>query len=421
MSKIIKFESGLRLYFQQQKATKAVSIGVFVGAGCFYENKQNNGIAHFIEHMLFKGTTTKSAFDIANSMDSLGVHINAFTTKNYTAYYTIGLQDYIPQCMELLSDMYFNSTFTEENMEKEKGVVIEEINMYEDNHEDLCVENLTLAHFGKKEMTGYPILGTINSVKGISRTDILDFMSELYTPENTVISICGNLTEEKVVGLVKEYFDTKMQATNFERKKLKSIKPQGKMVKRIRPIEQANLALGFSGVGLKKKVSAVDSLICVMLCGGMSSRLFQKIREEKGLVYEIYCVANQYYHDGYNEIYFGTSPHKTKEAIVSLKECISNVQEQGFTKEELKKALIQRQTSLVLGAESSTSIMRAGGKMAITSNDCFRINKALKELDKITLERVNERLKEMFDFSTCSISYVGVEPDFDIEKLVKEG
>lgn len=158
MAKLIRLTNGLKIYYHKHASSAAFALGVFVGAGCFYENKEDNGISHFIEHTVFKGTITRSAFDIANETDKRGIMINAYTGRDATVFYTVGLSEYAENCADILSDILFNATFTEENLEKEKGVVIEEIKMYEDDTEDVCLENLSKAHYGNNNVS-YPILG----------------------------------------------------------------------------------------------------------------------------------------------------------------------------------------------------------------------------------------------------------------------
>lgn len=197
-------------------------MGVFVGAGSCFERGKNNGIAHFIEHMVFKGTDTRSAYDIANESDACGLSINAYTGKQYTAFYTVGLVDYREKCADLLSDMFFHPTFTEENIEKEKGVVIEEINMYEDDSEDLCLENLTLAHYGKSNVSA-PILGPARNVKKFSKETINAFRERFYRLDNVCVSVIGDLPEKEVVALVEKYFPKQNYGEAYRRPPLRAL------------------------------------------------------------------------------------------------------------------------------------------------------------------------------------------------------
>jgi predicted Zn-dependent peptidase len=210
MNKIIKFDSGLTLAVTPMSNTRSLSIGVFVETGSINETPENNGISHLIEHMVFKGTATRNAYDIADEMESIGANINAFTSKNMTAYYTVSTDEYARQCIDILSDIYLNATFTEENLQREKGVIVEEINMTEDNGEDLCFELVSKAHF-KDSPLALPILGTAETVNAINYKMIKDYMSRFYTADNTYIVMTGNISESAAVELVKEFFEGKIK------------------------------------------------------------------------------------------------------------------------------------------------------------------------------------------------------------------
>ena len=418
MAKLITLESGLKLFFQRHASSKAFALGVFVGAGCVYENPANNGIAHFIEHMVFKGTEKRSSFDIADETDKCGIMLNAFTTRQYTAFYTIGLAEYANKCADILSDLYFNATFTEENMAKEKGVVIEEIKMYEDDSEDLCLENLVKAHYGKK-MISAPILGTEKNVKKFDYQTIKDFMKEYYRPENTCIAVVGNVTEKFAVELVDKYFKFVKNDSPFLLPKVKTAKPRAKYVEKIKPIEQSAVGISFPSFSYKSKKRNVPAFIASILGGGgMSSRLFQEVREKAGLVYEIYAGNNQYINNAYFTVFFGTSPNQVCEAMTKVKECLVEALDKGFTQEEYDKAMAQLKTGLALGSESASEIMRLGGRYGLLGKK-YTHNAALKALEKVTLDDINEGLREMLDFNKASVSYVGQKIDCDLFKLLR--
>ena len=418
MAKLITLDSGLKLFYQKHTSSKALALGVFVGAGCVYEDPKNNGIAHFIEHMVFKGTTTRSSFDIAEESDRCGVMLNAYTTRQYTAFYTIGLAEYAEKCVDLLSDLYFNGTFTEENIAKEKGVVIEEIKMYADDSEDLCLENLVKAHYGKK-MISAPVLGTEKNVKSFNCDTIKDFMHKLYRPENTCVAFVGNLDEKYAIELINKYFKFEKRDDPFLLPTVKKVKSKAKYVEKIKPNEQSSVGIAFPSFPYKSKMRNVPSFIASILGGsGMSSRLFQEVREKCGLVYEIYAGNNQYMNNAYFVVYFGTSPNQVCTAMSKVKECLVEAAEKGLTEEEYNKAMAQLKTSLALGGESASEIMRLGGRYGLMGKK-YTHNNALKELEKVTLEQINLGLKEMIDFDKASVSYVGQKIDCDLLKLLR--
>ena len=422
MAKLIRLDDGLRIFYKKHTSSKAFALGVFVGAGCVYEDKKNNGIAHFIEHMLFKGTERRTAFDIANEADTCGIMMNAFTSRQYTAYYTIGLAEYADKCADLLSDILFNSTFTEENMEKEKSVVIEEIKMYEDDSEDVCLENLIKAHYGNK-MLAYPILGTEKTVKSFDREKIDDFMGKFYRRENVCIAVVGNVKEDFVIDLIKRYFvfssSQNRNEKEFRLPKLKALAPQSGDIKKIKPIEQSAVGIAFPSYPYRHKKRFVPSFLASILGGGMSSRLFQEVREKAGLVYEIYATNNQYVNDGYFVIYFGTSPNQVCTALKKVKSCLAEAIESGLTQEEFDKAMAQLKTGMALGSESAADIMRMGGRYGLMGKAVTH-ESTLKELEKVTLDDVNEGLKELLKFDKASVSYVGQEIDCDLFAILRD-
>ena len=208
MKKLYKFKNGLKLVYERLPYVRSVAVGVFVNTGSGNETAENNGISHFIEHMLFKGTATKSAFEIAESMEKIGADINAYTSKTNTCFYTVSIDEDFEKCAELLSDMYFNSVFSEEEMAREKGVVLEEIDMNEDDPSDVAAE-IAAAKWFETNSLSRPILGGKNNVKSISREQIFEYMNDFYTADNTTVSVCGNLPWKAVYDTIKKDFSDK--------------------------------------------------------------------------------------------------------------------------------------------------------------------------------------------------------------------
>lgn len=418
MNKLIKFDSGLRLIVERLRNTRSLSIGVFVGVGSLYETKENNGISHFIEHMFFKGTEKRSAFDIVNELESIGVTINAYTSKNSTAYYTVGLSDYAENCSEMLSDMYFNSKFDPSTLAKEKTVVLEEIKMGEDDYEDKCLENLVKAHYGANKSIAYPILGSAENVMSFDKEAIKEFMSMYYTPQNTVISMAGDITEEKAVELVKKYFESNIQAKSYDKRKFHITKPKGNYVQLSKSdCQQSHVAISFPSYGLKNKQSLLPGVFCNMLAGGMSSRLFQKIRDELGLVYTIYASPVSYVDDGYLYIYFATDPKQVPLAVKEIRKSLDEIVQKGFTAEELKRTVIQNKTALILSMESAMSVMRVNARSILLLNQRYNVKKQIKELEIISNESIKNMTSFALDYGKASISYVGRKPDYNAYDL----
>jgi predicted Zn-dependent peptidase len=418
MSKLIEFDSGLKLVVERLRHTRSLSIGVFVGVGSLYETKESNGISHFIEHMFFKGTKKRTAFEIVSELENIGVNINAYTSKNTTAFHTSGLSDFAEVCTEMLSDMYFNSKFDKENLAKEKAVVLEEIKMSEDDYEDRCLENLVQSHFGATRSIAYPILGSAKNVMNFDQQSIKDFMAKHYIPKNTVISMAGDITYEKAIELVEKYFEKNMVKADYEKKKFHIIKPKNKYSELARnDCQQAHVAISFPAYGLKSRNSHLNGVFCGMLAGGMSSRLFQKIRDELGLVYTIYAAPIAYVDDGYMYIYFATDPKQVPLAIKEIKKSLDEIKEKGFTKEELDRTLIQSKTSYILSKEQSMSVMRVNARSMLLLNKRYNINKQLKQLEQINDDKIREIINYSLNYDKVSISYVGRKPDFNAYDL----
>ena len=279
-----RYENGLRLVVKKMGGVKSVAMGILVGTGACVETSAQDGISHFIEHMQFKGTNKRNAFEISDAFDRLGAQVNAFTGKEITCYYSKCISEHTENCFELLSDLFLNSTFPEEEMEREKGVVCEEISMNEDTPEDLCLDLLSRAAFGNKGY-GRNILGTAKNVKSFTRADIETYKRARYCPENIVISFAGDVDGETAQRLVEKYFRD-LEKGNFER--VSSVfrhKPQSLL--KTKPIEQMHLGLAYPTVARGDKLEDVINIVNGVLGGTMSARLFQEVREKRGLAYSV--------------------------------------------------------------------------------------------------------------------------------------
>lgn len=418
MAKLIELKNGMKLFYERNPGSKAFAMGVFVGAGCFYEPPEINGVSHFIEHILFKGTTTRSAFDIADEADKRGIALNAYTTRFYTAYYTVGMAEYASDCADLLSDLYYNAVIAEEDVEKEKNVVTEEINMYEDDGEDLCVERLKKAYFGNGPFSR-PILGTKKTVLGLTKKDIVGFREKFYVPRNTAVAIVGNIGEREAAELASSYFGRKSEG-EFLPLELPLPRPRTGCIRKIKGNEQSCVALAFPSVGRNDPKFCAPAIVSNILSGGMSSRLFQKIREEKGLVYEIYTTNDVFENYGFFTLYFATSPDRVEDALGYTRECLAEIRETGVTKEEFEKAAAQFKTLKTLEMESSPNIMRLGGRNAL-ENRLVTYETLINLLSAVTFDEVNETLEYILDFNKAALSYVGQKPKVDLYRLFSEG
>ncbi len=405
MSYIKRYDNGLRLVLSQIQGMYSVSVGVMVRTGSINENKTENGISHFIEHVLFKGTNKRSAFEISDYVDRIGAQINAFTSKELTCYYTKSTKERLEDSIEVLSDIFFNSTFEKEELEKEKGVIIEEINMCEDTPEDLCFDLLSKSYFGKEGL-GQTILGSVKNIKSFSRDDVKRYMDKYYTADNVVISIAGNLDIGETEKLVDKYF-----ADNFDGKKSapqveKQLTVREKIYKSKR-IEQSHIGFAMNGLKINDQLSDAFSIANTILGGGMSSRLFQKIREELGLCYSVYSYPSSYKNSGVLEVYAGVNTESRDLAAEAIAEQIRKFRKEKVTEQEFLRAKEQLKSSTVFGRESTASQMLIHGKYMCYLDREFDYDKRVEKLNNVTIENVFEAIERSFDIDNASSVSVG--------------
>ena len=417
MVRLKEFSNGLRLVYNKLDCF-SVSMGVFVGTGCVDESMEENGISHFIEHTLFKGTERRTAFQIADDVESIGAQINAYTSKQCTAYYTVCLTEHAESCADILSDIFFNSTFPEVELKKEQGVVIEEINMYEDVPEDVCLEQLSTAYYADHPL-GKTILGSKENVLSFDGARIRDYMKRRYTSDNVVISIAGAIGYDEAVALVEKYFvggftgTKKVGEDDFTRRIAKPT-----FLYKKKDIEQSNFALAFPAPEYGSDLECAMQILNGALGGGMSSRLFQRIREELGLAYTVYSYPSQYIFDGYTCIYLGTAPGKTESAIKAIREEILKLKDGGLEEKELLRSRAQMKSAYLMSRESSRSIMNINGKNVLYTGKLLDIDDKIAKIDGTDLDKVKEVIDYIFDFDKVCASYVGPEEKMPALELI---
>ncbi|MBR2349170.1 MAG: insulinase family protein [Clostridia bacterium] len=419
MDLIHTFANGLRLALCPMEHTRSVAIGVYVGAGAANESKDINGISHFTEHMLFKGTAKRTAFDIANEMESIGVQINAFTARHMTSYYTISTDEHTEHCMEMLSDIFFNSLLSEEEISRERNVILEEISRDEDDPEDVCNEGLACVFYGDTPM-GRPILGSRENVKRFNSQDIRNYMQKYYVPQNTIISMAGSFKVEDAIKLASKYFEHNFKNNKFNHVE-DEVQTHSAYFEKVKPTEQANIAFAFPAFSYKSEERDVVSLVSSIFGGGMSSRLFQNVRERRGLAYDVYSIISADKKSGAFTIYVGTNPKTALQATEAIKEEIDKLIKEGITEQEFNKGLQQLKTNLVLGSESSLSLMRANGRNMIMTGEMFSVDAKLKNINAITQEKVNEVVAKIFNYDNVAASYVGPQPVGNVYGAIKGG
>ncbi|MFD2044152.1 M16 family metallopeptidase [Ornithinibacillus salinisoli] len=386
-------KNGLRVVLENIPSVRSVTIGIWVLTGSRNENEANNGISHFLEHMFFKGTETRSATDIAEAFDSIGGQVNAFTSKEYTCYYAKVIDTHKEYALEILADMFFNSSFDEEEMEREKKVVYEEIKMYEDTPDDIVHDILARASYGEHPL-GYPILGTEKQLKTFKPQTLRNYIKERYTPENVVVSVAGNV-DESFIGKVESYFGAYESTNNPQ-----SISEPAFManhIERNKDTEQAHLCIGYNGIAVGHE--NIYSLVIMnnVLGGSMSSRLFQEVREKQGLAYSVFSYHSSFLDSGMLTIYAGTG----KDQLSLLKDTIEKTTEtliaNGLSDKELKNSKEQLKGSLMLSLESTNSRMSRNGKNELLLKRHRTLDEMITEIDAVNHASIQEVIKQIFD------------------------
>ncbi|MBQ2714681.1 MAG: insulinase family protein [Clostridia bacterium] len=420
MYNVKKFSNGLTLIHSSIPAVKSVAIGVFVKVGSSAESDNTNGIAHYIEHMLFKGTKKRTAYQLVSEIEDIGAVINASTSKEITNYYTSSLSEHTEACMDILSDIFFNSTFPIEEMEKEKEVVLEEIAMCNDTPDDLCMEIAASAFFSDNAY-GRTILGPAENIKRFCAQDLRDFMDKFYTPDATVVSVAGEIDYEYCVSLVDKYFAQPFSEKYQHPINIAENNPTKRFVYKEKDVEQANLSLAFPSFPYESEFETAIPIMNIILGSSMSSRLFQKVREEKGFAYSIYSYPCTYLKDGYFLIYFGSAKEKVRDALITIKKELDEFLLSGVTDKELARAKEQLKSSYVMGQESTQSVMRMAGRSYLLRGSVRSLDEQLNLIQKVTKEDVLEVSKRIFNYDKMTLSYVGKEVDEDLLNIFLKG
>lgn len=405
MNYLKTFDNGLKLVVAEMEGLLSVACGVMVKTGSANESAEENGISHFIEHTMFKGTKKRSAFEISDFVDRIGGQINAYTSKQMTCYYTHSTKEHFGDSMEILSDIFFNSVFDKDELVKEKGVIIEEINMSEDSPEDLCLDLLSESYFGTEGL-GQTILGSAKNVRSFNRQAVQKYMDKYYTADNVVIAVAGNVNLKEAEELAEKYFVPHFKAVKSAAQKTAAqITPVN--LKKSKKIEQSHIGICMRGIPLSDERRDALNIANVVLGGGMSSRLFQKIREEMGLCYSVYSYLSCYRETGVIEVYAGVNTDNRDVAFRAITEEIKRFKESGVNTQEFLRGKEQLKSSLILGQESVSGQMQLYGRHALFNGTLFDFNARLESISKITEKDVAAVIGEFFDLSTASTATVG--------------
>ena len=414
--RIITLDNGLRIVIQKNGNAKTCSLGVWVGSGSCFETPETAGTSHFMEHMLFKGTEKRSALDIAIEMDEIGGVLNAYTAKEMTCFYAHTLSEHSAKALDIICDMIMNPKLSPEDIELEKGVIREEIAMYEDSPEDLCADSY-YEKVWRGSMLGSNILGTNQTVDSVTRESLSAHMKKFYVPERTVVSFSGNFDENEAVEICKKYFSG-MKNTGFELTPVSADYSPG--IYRIKKdFMQNQLILGFPGIPLSDKRRDCASLISSILGASSSSRLFQTIREKLGLAYSVDCVNVAHLNAAVFIVCMGLSKKSEEQAIAETLKIISEFADT-VTEKELARAKEQTVAGFVMSLESVSSIASRNGKGVLLHGRPRSEEEVIKAVRGVTLDEIRQTAKEIFDFSKLSLCCVGdVESEKNYRRYLK--
>lgn len=421
MYKKEKLKNGIRLVASQLKGTQTVTVLVFIGTGSKYETKDISGISHFLEHMMFKGTEKrKDTLVISEELDSVGTEYNAFTGDEYTGYYVKADYTHLDLALDMVSDMLINSKFRKKDMDKEKGVVIEEINMYKDNPMRQVAQNLESLLYGDQP-AGWDIAGTKKSVTAFTRKDVVDYFNSQYTAENTVVCVAGNFDNKKIKEKVEKYFSKIRQG---EPKKMDLVL-EGQTSPMLdiehRRTDQTHLFFALrSFISNKDQRRFPLALLANILGGNMSSRLFINVREKQGLSYYISSGADSSSDTGYFWVRAGVDNKRAKDAVKAILRELKKVKQKGVTEAELKKAKEYFKGKTLMDLESSDELASFLGAQEISKKEIFTPEEMIKKVASITLSDINSIAKDIFQNKNLNLALIGPFKDKkEFEEILK--
>jgi predicted Zn-dependent peptidase len=392
--------SGLRIITEQVPGQRSATIGVWVAVGSRDESPALHGCSHFLEHLLFKGTAERSALDISIALDAVGGEFNAFTSKEYTCFHARVLDEDLPLAVDVLGDMVTSSLITEDDVEAERDVILDEIAMHDDDPDDVA-HNLFAAKAWGDSPLGRPIAGTEASIEGMSREQVLRFYRRHYRPERMVVAVAGNIDHTKVLRLVRKAFSRQEflagTATPVVGRQVTRARRVGAGVaEATRHFEQVNIVLGVNGITRSDDRRFALGVLNAALGGGTSSRLFQEVREKRGLAYSVFSFASQHVDAGLVGVSVGCLPAKLDQVLAVVRAELAKVAESGIDADELARGKGQLKGGLVLGLEDSASRMSRLGKSELIDDDLLSIDEVLARIEAVTLDEVRTLAAELF-------------------------
>ena len=415
--------SGLRIVTEEVPSVRSAAIGIWVNVGSRDETPAVAGASHFLEHLLFKGTTRRTALEITSTIEAVGGEMNAFTSKEYTCFYARVIDTDLPMAIDVVSDLITSSIVSALDVDAERKVVLEEIAMRDDDPSDLVNDLYAETYYGDTQL-GRPILGTIKSISDMTRSSVFNYYKKRYLPQDLVVAVAGNIKHKRVVAMVEEaltrdnFLDVKGSPQIRPNTPVKT-KPMQSVGLMTRKTEQAHMFYGMEGVARSDERRFAMGVLASALGGGMSSRLFQEIREKRGLAYSVYAYAQQFAGSGQIGFYAGCNPTKAIEVIEIIREVLADVAVNGMSHEEIERAKGAVRGSLVLSQEDSGSRMSRIGKNEIVYGQVMGFDEILKAISRVNPTDVREIASEFLTKSP-TLALVGpFKSEAKFEKVLK--
>jgi predicted Zn-dependent peptidase len=418
--------SGVRIVTEREKSVRSAAFGIWVNVGSRDENTKTAGASHFLEHLLFKGTKRRSALEISSAIEAVGGDTNAFTGKEYTCFYARVIDKDLPLAVDVICDLITSSLVEPADVDAERKVVLEEIAMRDDDPSDL-IHDLFLENYYGDSTLGRPILGSVKSIKNMSRQTVFDYYRNKYQPQDLVVSVAGNIKHRQVVRMVEDALSKDSFLDRANKSSASLIRPDsktkvtgaGKVSLTYRKTEQAHLIYGVPGVARNDSRRFALSVLASALGGGMSSRMFQEIREKRGLAYSVYAYPQQFAGTGVLTFYVGCKPDKAYEVSALIQQILADVAKNGLTAEEINRAKGSVSGSLVLSQEDTGSRMNRIGKAELVSGKVLSFDEILKEIAAVTPDQIIEIARQSIKVSP-TLSIVGpLSSKRKFERLIK--
>ncbi|HUA84747.1 MAG TPA: pitrilysin family protein [Bryobacteraceae bacterium] len=406
--------NGIRVITEYMPHVRSVSVGIWIGTGSREEGPHETGISHFIEHMVFKGTKNRSAEQIARSVDSIGGGLDAFTSKELVSYNVKVLDEHLPDAFDVVADLVRNPLFQEEDIEKEKGVILEELKMEVDNPEYL-IHEIFSSNFWKGHALGRPILGTKQTIRGFDRDKVERYYRQFYTPANILITAAGSLDHDKLVRLVERHFqDLKARAATRLQGPPRAHAPL--VFRNKASLEQVHVYIGVPSVAMPDESRFSWLILNAILGGGMSSRLFQNIREKQGLAYTVYSELMMYRDAGCMLIYAGTSIKAAGKVVESIVHELRELSDKRVSEDELRRAKDHLKGSYVLSLESTSSRMGNLARQELYFKKFFSLDEMLESVERVTAEEVQQLAGQYFDPKNMAVAMLGRLEGFRVRR-----